>query len=50
MLVAKLTGIHNTDLLSQPPLSVVLKELITWIGTTTREYADYKGTDYFPGT
>lgn len=48
--MVKLTGIHNTDLLSERPLSVVLKEFLTWISTTTKEYAESTGKDWNPGT
>ena len=48
--VVKLTGIHNSDLLSEWPLSVVLKEFFSWLETTTREYAENIGKESFPGT
>lgn len=45
----KLTGIHNTDLLGQPPLSVVLRELLQWITNTTEEHNHNTGRTHFPG-
>jgi hypothetical protein len=49
IIVAKLTGIHNTDLLGQPPLSVVLRELLSWISSTTEEYSETTDHTHFPG-
>ena len=47
--VVKLTGIRNTDLLGERPLSVVLLEFLTWVSTTTREYTESTGNSHFPG-
>ena len=45
----ELTGITNTDLLGERPLSVVLMELLSWVDTTTTEVAQSTGQAYFPG-
>lgn len=48
-LVVELTGIRNTDLLGERPLSVVLNELLTWVDATTQECVQSTGKTYFPG-
>lgn len=48
-IVVELTGITNTDLLGERPLSVVLMELLSWVDTTTSEVAQSTGMTYFPG-
>ena len=48
-IVVKLTGITNTDLLGERPLSLVLVEFLTWVSTTTKEYSESTGNVHFPG-
>ena len=45
----KLTGISNTDLLGERPLSVVLVEMFKWMEIITREYIESTSKQYFPG-
>ena len=46
----KLTGIHDTDLLGERPLSVVLKEFFTWVETVVNEQSGRTGKDHHPGS
>lgn len=47
--VSQLTGIYYTDLMGQPPLSVVLNDFLKWIDVTTKEHVEKTGRDCFPG-
>jgi len=45
-----LTGISQTMLRNEQPLSVVLPQFVQWISTVTAEVSDATSITHFPGT